>query len=98
MKSHISVFALAILIFSLAIPLNADTSRYSVDMSIRQIAHDVGLKGREFAELLGLEGSVDKDTALAELGISPLQLETALESVSLPEQAMKKQLQISTRK
>ena len=92
MKKQFSVIALVILIFSLAIPLHADTSKYNVDMSIRQIAHDVGLKGRELAELLGLEGSVDKDTALADLSVSQHQLDAVLaELPSSPEPAEEKE-------
>lgn len=78
MKYYITAFALLIITLSLAAPISADTNNYTVDMTIRQIAHDVGLKGRELAESLGLEGSVDKDTALADLGITSPQLEAAL--------------------
>jgi len=85
MKKHISVLAVLILTPSLAISILADTPTYNVDMTIRQIAHDVGLKGFELAELLSLEGSVDKDTALVELGISHQQLAEVLKDVSPPE-------------
>jgi len=85
MKKHISVLAVMILTLSLAVSILADTPTYNVDMTIRQIAHDVGLKGRDLAELLGLEGSVDKDTSLAEMGISQQQLDAALEEKPLPE-------------
>jgi ferredoxin len=82
MKKHIFTLAVLILALSLAISVSADTGKYSVDMTIRQIAHDVGLKGRELAELLDLEGSVDKDTALSDLNISQQQLTEALEGIS----------------
>ena len=85
MKKYVSIFTALIIILSFALSIYADASEYDVDMTIRQIAHDVGLKGRELAELLGLKGSVDKDTALVELGISHLQLEAALEGVPLHE-------------
>jgi ferredoxin len=85
MKNHIPFLAALIITLSIAASLLADTNRYDVDMTIRQIAHDVGLKGRELAESLGLEGSVDKDTALLKLGISQRQLEEALERIPHPE-------------
>jgi NAD-dependent dihydropyrimidine dehydrogenase PreA subunit len=86
MKKHISILGILILTLSLAVSISADTAKYDVNMTIRQIAHDVGLKGRELAELLELEGSVDKDTALLELNISQQQLDTALEGVAVPEE------------
>jgi ferredoxin len=85
MKKHISVLAVLILTLSLAVFILADKPTYNVDMTIRQIAHDVGLKGRELAELLGLEGSADRDTALVELGISHQKLAEVLKDVSRPE-------------
>ena len=78
MKKSISVLAAFVLVFSFAASISADTTRHSVDMSIRQIAHDVGLKGRDLAEKLGLESSVDKDTALSVLGVSQEQLDSVL--------------------
>lgn len=78
MKNHKSFFAILIITLSISLSLFADTARYDVDMTIRQIAHEVGLKGRELAESLGLESSVDKDIALQKLGISQRQLEAAL--------------------
>jgi hypothetical protein len=82
MKNHKSFFAILIITLSISLSLFADTARYNVDMTIRQIAHEVGLKGRELAESLGLESSVDKDIALQKLGISQRQLEAALEKRS----------------
>ena len=59
MKRHLSIITVPILLFSMVLSVPAPGVKYSVDMTIRHIAHDVGLKGRELAELLGLEGSVD---------------------------------------
>jgi len=84
MKKHISILAFLIITLSFAASLSADTAHYDVDMTIRQIAHDVGLRGRDLAESLGLEGSVDKDTALSELGVTRQQLEAALDGVAAP--------------
>jgi NAD-dependent dihydropyrimidine dehydrogenase PreA subunit len=65
-------------------------------MTIRQVAHEVGLRGRELAEKLGLEGSVNKDTALSELGISQKQLDAVLaEMPSLEPGQEKEHLNIS---
>ena len=53
-----SILCILILTLFLAVSISADTAKYSVDMTIRQIAHDAGLKGRELVELLELAGSV----------------------------------------
>ena len=76
--------SLLILTFTLSISTFAQASDPVVQMSIRQTAHDVGIKGRELAELLGLEAGVDKDIALDDLGISQEQLDEALKGASVP--------------
>ena len=85
MKCHVSIAFLLTLILLVVSSVLAGPVQYGVDMSLRQIAHDAGLTGRELAELLGLEGSVDKDAALAELGITQQQLETVLDGIPRPE-------------
>jgi len=89
MKKYMSIVAALILTLFFAVSIPADMANYDVDMTIRQIAHDAGLKGSELAELLDLEGSVDKDTALLELNISQQQLDAALKKAPLPEQVNK---------
>jgi ferredoxin len=85
MKKFLPIIAALILTLSCSLSVSADTFKYDEDMTIRQIAHEVGLKGRELAELLSLEGSVDKDTPLAELGITRQQIETSLIGIAVPE-------------
>ena len=87
MNLRISILLLLVLMFCFGLSLTADGSSYSNDMTIRQVAHDVGLKGRELAEKFGLEGSVDKDTALSELGVSQDQLEAVLAKLPAPDPA-----------
>ncbi|MDF1525982.1 MAG: hypothetical protein RRA15_03660 [bacterium] len=58
MEAPISFIAILAPTLSLVVSISADTAQYNIDMTIRQIAHDIGLKGRELAELLDLEGSV----------------------------------------
>lgn len=77
MKNLFAVLMAVLLSFSLAThALALETVQPTTDMTIRQIAHGAGLKGRELAERLGLSGQVNKDTPLSELGITQRQLES----------------------
>ena len=51
---------------------------FDTSMTIREIAHSMGIKGGDLAESLGLARDVAKDTPLTELGITPEILEKAL--------------------
>ncbi len=85
MKNPVFTSVLIVLLIFPAATAYAGAGNYGVDMTIRQIAHDTGMKGRELAELLNLEESVNKDKPLVELGISQQQLEKALEGLDLLE-------------
>jgi ferredoxin len=83
MKAFAASLIAAVLLLSLADHgFTQEATRPTTDMTIRQIAHDTGLKGRDLAERLGLPGQVNKDTPLFELGINQQQLKSAL--VDLP--------------
>ena len=55
--------------------INADVS-----MSISEIAESLGIRGGDLAELLELPRSIDKDTALSELGITQESLDLAIQT------------------
>jgi NAD-dependent dihydropyrimidine dehydrogenase PreA subunit len=87
MRSVCSLIIILPIVLSPVFLASAGTTDHDVDMTIRQVAHDTGLKGRELAELLGLDGTVDKDTALAELGVTQEQLDAVLAELPSPEPA-----------
>jgi ferredoxin len=83
MKNTAALLMVAVLSLSLVTVIFAqEVVQPTTEMTIRQIAHDVGLKGRELAEQFGLPGQVNKDTPLSKLGITQQQLESVL--VNLP--------------
>jgi ferredoxin len=73
------------------------TSPPDVSMTIKDIAHGHGIKGGDLAEQLGLERSVDKDTPLAQLGVSQQQLDpivAGLEPVAQGEESSEEKVQV----
>ena len=82
MKNLVVFLMAAVLLLCTALHAFAqEPARPTAEMTIRQIAHDVGLKGRDLAEKLGLPGQADKDTPLSEFGITQQQLEALLQDL-----------------
>ena len=70
MKTIAAIITAVFLIFPPAYAAAEAAVQPTTGMTIRQVAHGTGLKGRDVAERLGLPGEVDKDTPLSELGIT----------------------------
>lgn len=84
-RKQILASLVIVLVFSITVlpAVNAigGGSPPDTEMTIKDIAHGHGLKGGELAEKLGLEKKVDKDTPLAQLGISQEQLDLVMKGI-----------------
>lgn len=70
-----------------------DNQTFDTTMTIREVAHPMGIKGGDLAERLGLPRDVAKDTPLSQLGITRDMLDETLAGVPDPEPVKKPETQ-----
>lgn len=74
---------LVVLLVAGAVGLAAQDQPLPSSMTLRSVAHGVGVRGSELAEALGMPRQTDKEKPLAELGVTPTQLRAALDKLGV---------------